>query len=112
MAVKSWTLALDIFARPGALPVLIAVDKDTSEYSVYQLDGDWMHDAVSPIIEALEREIESCGECPTSIEADGSITFCHPDLHAWASEKGIAWHIRSPSPIVEALIRQHALDWS
>jgi hypothetical protein len=112
MIEKSWTLALDIVARPGSLPVLIAVDKATGDYTLYQLGGDWLADAVSPIIAALEREIDACGECPTVIEADHSITFCHPDLHAWAAAKGIAWTARSPSPIVEALIRQHAMDWA
>lgn len=57
---KGFVIALDIFARPGKRPVLITVDKDTADYSVYELGTDTTAD----IIAALQREIDIAEEKP------------------------------------------------
>lgn len=109
---KSFTLALDIVAIPGKRPVLIVVDKGTSDYSIYEIDGHPGAVAVAGIIAAIEREIEIAGEVPDRIETDNSITFSSPELHGWLAAKGIAHRSPPPSAIVEALIRQHSPEWA
>lgn len=112
-APPPFVLALDIVASPGKRPVLIVVDKGTSNYSIYEIDGCCASaDAITAIIAAIEREIEIAGEVPDCIETDNSITFSSPDLHEWLVAKGIARRSPPPSAIVEALIRQHAPDWA
>ena len=109
---KPFILALDIVASPGKRPVLIVVDKSTSDYSIYEIDGCCASaDAITAIIAAIEREIENAGEVPDMIETDNSITFSSPDLCEWLAAKGIARCFRAPSAIVEALIRQHSPEW-
>lgn len=108
---KPFILALDIVARPGKRPVLIVVDKGTSDYSIYEIDGHPSAVAVAGIIAAIEREIEIGGETPDEIETDNSITFASPELHRWLAAKGIAHSSPPPPAIVTALIRQHSPEW-
>jgi hypothetical protein len=103
----SFVLALDIFARPGKRPVLIAVDKQTADYSIYEL-GD---DATTDLIAALEREIKTVEEVPVAVETDNAICFCAAPLQQWLGTMGIEHRNRPIAPIVEALIRQHSADW-
>lgn len=111
-APPPFVLALDIVASPGKRPVLIVVDKGTSDYSIYEIDGCCASaDAITGIIAAIEREIEVTGAVPDCIETDNSITFSSPELHEWLTAKGIGRSFRSPSAIVEALIRQHSPEW-
>lgn len=112
MADTSYTIALDIFARRGKRPILIAVDAATSDYSIYELGAAPDADTVAEIIEALEREIEIAEECPVAIETDHSIHFSSDVLHRWLFKKGIVHRYRPLAPIVEALIRQHAPEWA
>jgi hypothetical protein len=112
-APPPFVLALDIIASPGKRPVLIVVDKGTSDYSIYEIDGCCASaDAITAIIAAIEREIENAGEVPDCIETDNSITFSSPELHEWLTAKGIARRSPPPSAIVEALIRQHSPEWT
>lgn len=103
-----FVLALDIFARPDRRPILIAVDKQTADYSVYEMSTDTAAD----IISALEREISVAEELPVAIETDSAICFCGLELRAWLAMKGIEHHFRPLMPIVEAIIRQNSADWS
>ena len=103
-----FVLALDIFARPDRRPVLIAVDKQTADYSVYELSTD----TVADIISALKQEIDGVEEIPAAIETDSAICFCHRELAAWLAMMGIEHRFRPLTPIVEALIRQNSTDWS
>lgn len=112
MADNEFVLALDILARPGKHAILIAVDKGTSDYSIYEIDAHPEAVAISGIIAAIQREIEGAGETPVAIETDNSRTLSSPDLQRWLDERGIARRFRSPAAIVEALIRQHAPDWN
>ncbi|MGR4892248.1 hypothetical protein ACIPPQ_14570 [Sphingopyxis sp. LARHCG72] len=112
MADNEFVLALDIFARPGKRAILIAVDNATSDYSIYEIDAHPEAVAISGIIAAIECEIEGAGETPVAIETTGSRTLSSPDLQRWLDERAIGRRFRAPSPIVEALIRQHAPDWA
>jgi hypothetical protein len=103
-----FVLALDIFARPGRRPILITVDKQTADYSVYEMGTD----TVADIITALDQEINGVEEIPAAIETDSAICFCHPELRVWLAMKGIEHRFRPLMPIVEALIRQNSTDWS
>ncbi|QUM72217.1 integrase catalytic domain-containing protein [Sphingopyxis granuli] len=103
----SFVVALDVYARRGQPPILIVVDRGTSDYSIYEL-GD---DMTGEIIAAIEQEIEAAGECPVAIETDNAICFSDDALHAWLEAKGIEHRYRQPAAIVEALIRQHSMNW-
>lgn len=102
-----FVVAMDIFARRGKPPILIVVDKGTSDYSIYELGAD----ISGEMIAALESEIETAGETPVAIETDNAICFSSPSLHEWLDAKGIEHRYRPLAPIVEALIRQHSVNW-
>lgn len=104
----SFVAALDIFARRGKPPILIVVDQGTADYSIYEL-GD---DTTADIIAAIETEIASAGESPVAVETDNAICFSSPELHGWLQSKGIEHRYRQLNPIVEALIRQHSMNWA
>lgn len=104
----NFVIALDIVARLGKPPILIVVDKGTADYSIYQL-GD---DTTGEIIAALEAEIDTAQELPVAIETDNAICFSALGLKAWLGAKGIEHRYRPLAPIVEALIRQHSMDWA
>lgn len=103
----NFVIALDIFARPGKRPVLITVDKGTADYSIYELGTDTTAD----IIAALQREIDTAEEKPAAIETDNAICFCASELAVWLQMHGIEHRFRPMMPIVEALIRQHSMEW-
>lgn len=103
----NFVIALDIVARRGKPPILLVVDKGTADYSIYELGADTTGD----IIAAIENEIEAAGEAPVSIETDNAISFSCPGLHEWLTAKGIEHRYRPLAPIVEALIRQHSMNW-
>lgn len=104
----NFVLAMDIFARPDRRPILIVVDKETADYSVYELSTD----TIADIISALDQEIDVAQEIPRAIETDSAICFCSSELRAWLAMKGIEHRFRPLMPIVEALIRQNAPDWN
>lgn len=104
---SSFVFAMDIVARPGKPPVLIFVDKGTSDYSFYEIGTD----TTAEIIKALQHEIDVAEETPVAIETDNAICFCSPELRYWLVAKGIEHRFRPLTPIVEALIRQHSTEW-
>jgi hypothetical protein len=100
-------MALDVFARRGKRPILIVVDKGTADYSIYEL-GD---DTDVEIVKAIQHEIDVAEERPVAIETDNAICFSSGFLHGWLASNGIEHRYRPLSPLVEALIRQHSMDW-
>lgn len=111
MADAPFILALDIVARPGKRAVLIVVDKGTTDYSIYEIDGHPRAVAVASIIGALEREMQIAGETPAAIETDSDLIFSSPSLQTWLERAGVEHRFLPLAPIVEALICQHSPEW-
>lgn len=104
----NFVIALDIVARTGQSPILVVVDKGAADYSICQL-GD---DTTGEIITALEAVIETSQQLPVAIETDNALCFSALGLQEWLGAKGIEHRYRPLPPIVEALIRQHSMDWA